>query len=110
MEIKEYEIEGIPIREEVLRFALRMEMALADNESKGGWEACDFTYLIGRLSNEIEELNEALQYPIFKEEDVPAKQRAIQLESADVANFLMMILDNMGMLELNEEEIKEYQV
>ena len=72
-------------RKEVLRFAHMMEDRLRDNDHKGGWRDCTAVYLWNRLAQEMNELKIAL----FDRGD-------ISRESADVANFAMMIHDVFG--------------
>lgn len=82
------EITGI--REEVIKFALLMEKKLKENDSKGGWDKCEYDYLLQRIDEEIIELKHCIR--------VDGSDRKIGLECADVANFVMMIADNTGVL------------
>lgn len=78
------------VRPEVQEFAVRMEKKLRrDDGSKAHWDRCDFVWLLKRLLQEAEELEEAIQ------DDSPQE---IVKEAADVANFAMMISDNAGKL------------
>jgi hypothetical protein len=72
------------LRPAVLWFATEMEKCLQANDHKGGWEHCEDVYLVDRLYDEIEELEEALVH-----ED---PERIIR-EAGDVANFAMMLAD-----------------
>jgi hypothetical protein len=65
-----------------MRFAMAMEMKLRENEGKGGYDACNNSYLEHRLYEEYGELLKA---------DTPAGKCG---ESVDVANFAMMIFSN----------------
>lgn len=67
-------------------FAKEMDRKLQENSQKGGWEDCDESYLIERLRQEVDELEEAIN-----EKEV----HEIKSECADVANFAMMIWDNL---------------
>jgi len=80
------------IREEVLRFALKMEEKLKDNDHKGGWNSSSISYLMSGMDREIEELS----YAVGQEGQIyTRKDRAnIVSECADVANFAMMLADN----------------
>jgi NTP pyrophosphatase (non-canonical NTP hydrolase) len=72
------------VRQEVKRFAEVMERKLQENDHKGGWRGEHPAWLLGRLLEEISELEEALRQ---------ANRRAIERECADIANFAMMIAD-----------------
>lgn len=72
-------------RPEVMRFARAMEEKLAENDHKGGWLDETFTWLLGRLEDEMRELKRAVR------KGEPA--RTVLREAADVANFAMMIAE-----------------
>lgn len=83
----------IKIRPELLTFVVEMENILKQNDDKTHWSKSDFGYLHRRLCEENDELAESLSIgedPFF-----------IVKESADVANFAMMIADNAKRL-MNE--------
>lgn len=84
----------IMIRKEVLWFAHQMENKLKENDYKGGWDRCTREALLYRLDQELQELKNAIG-KIGKrhlKEDVVFE--LVIRESADVANFAMMIADN----------------
>ncbi len=72
------------LREPVRRFAETMEQRLRANDHKGGWTRCEVLWLLGRLREEVEEL---------EREILRGEPAAIVHEAADVANFAMMIAD-----------------
>lgn len=72
-------------RKSLSLFSNAMENKLRQNDWKGGWEQLSVSYLIKRLSDEVEELKSAIKTNDIKQ---------ISLESVDVANFAMMIFDN----------------
>jgi predicted RNase H-like HicB family nuclease len=74
------------LRPAVKFFAEHMEIILRRNDSKGGWEGEDAHYLLGCLREEMNEFEHALLYE--------SKARIVN-EAVDVANYLMMIVDNM---------------
>jgi len=76
------------LRPEVQAFALAMEERLKANDHKGGWKNESPDWLIRRMRQEFSELEMAIDY-----------QKNIRHESADVANFAMMIADVCGALE-----------
>ncbi|MGG4449621.1 hypothetical protein [Brevibacillus porteri] len=81
------ELEGdIHPREQVRWFAGQMEAKLQENDHKGGWEKCQFPFLYRRLIEEVQELRVAY-------EDQSKSLEEMIRESADVANFAMMIAD-----------------
>ena len=100
---KESSDKVLDIREPVLWFARQMENKLKLNDSKkGGWQDYDqemVLYLLGELEHELQELKNAiynsnigkepLDFGIFK-----WTEKNVIEESADVANFAMMIADN----------------
>jgi NTP pyrophosphatase (non-canonical NTP hydrolase) len=65
-----------------------MQRALNDNDHKDGWDECSLGYLFGRLGEEVQELKEAMQA-------IDRDPELIVSEAADVANFAMMIADNV---------------
>lgn len=75
-------------RPEVLAFALAMEERLRANDHKGGWKQERLQYLLDSAREEVEEVESAArsQRPMVD----------IARESADAANYLMMIADNSG--------------
>jgi hypothetical protein len=76
----------ILLRPSVQWFAEQMEITLRVHDHKGGWADCDNEYLMGRLREESQELRACLE--------VGDSSGRIIRESADVANFAMMIADN----------------
>jgi hypothetical protein len=80
------------IRPEVWQFARLMEERLRANDHKGGWKKETAKDLLFRIQDELCELIEA----VYKEWD------SVGDESADVANFAMMVADVTGKLEVKE--------
>lgn len=78
------------VRESVKRFAVLMETKLRKNDYKSHWSKESFTYLFGRLDEEMKELQAV--------SSVKTDYKRITDEAIDVANFLMMIVDNMEKL------------
>lgn len=76
------------VRLEVLRFALLMEATLRANDRKGGWKSCTPSWLLRRLKAEVGELHRASVKRL--------PQADVEREAADVANFAMMIADNLA--------------
>ena len=66
-------------------FATIMRMKLSKNNHKSHWSESDNECLLGRMSEEITELKEAI---------ASGDRDRIIFEAADVANFAMMIADN----------------
>ncbi|MCG3177341.1 MAG: hypothetical protein MOGMAGMI_02313 [Candidatus Omnitrophica bacterium] len=82
---------GVELRPALAQFAGEMEAVLKQNDHKGGWKDCPMEYLRDRLHQEVRELDRALlgsggQYD----------PSAVAKECADVANFAMMLRDNVG--------------
>jgi hypothetical protein len=78
----------------VNEFSQLMKLKLNANVDKGLWNNETYEYLRGRINIELKELDDA----IAAKDYVNA-----ELECADVANFCMMISDN-----LNYERFKEF--
>lgn len=87
------------ISKPVLEFAKLMQYKLDKNEfkdceimnlgSKGRtWHQCSIDWLLTRLYDELVELNDAVNEKKSSDE--------VQKECADVANFAMMISDNLN--------------
>jgi NTP pyrophosphatase (non-canonical NTP hydrolase) len=76
----------VDTREEVRWFAVQMEAKLKENDHKGGWDNCQYRYLLDRLREEVDELIQAFWDQEKTTEDIVS-------EAADVANFAMMIAD-----------------
>lgn len=88
------------LRPEVQRFAIVMERVLRHNDHKGGWRYTDARTLLLRTYVEMGELHKAMLNSDFSAPDV-----MILREAADVANFCMMIADNLGGLALVRDEV-----
>lgn len=81
------------IRKELQWFSQEMETKLKKNDHKGGWDKSTISWLLGRLKDEVKELEEVLnEEPETNTEQLSKMQRTIA-ECADVANFAMMIAD-----------------
>lgn len=75
------------MRDSLKRFAEYQEKVLKANDHKGGWEHMTIRSLLERVHGEAKELREA-----FEDVDI----EAVKDECADVANFAMMIFDNLS--------------
>lgn len=84
--LKDYQPERKP-RESLQWFIEQMEHTLKDNDYKGGWERCSQDWLLARLIGEVGEL------ALHRAEG--ENERRIIKECTDVANFAMMIADNL---------------
>ena len=94
------------LRPSVREFAEMMERKLQENESKGTWESCNFAYLQHRIIEEHKELVEAAKLFLVGEPasfthgsslimgKIPTPI-SLKLECVDIANFAMMISDNI---------------
>ena len=103
-------------RKEVKEFAKLMEEKLQKNDHKEHWSKSNYAYLIQRLHQEVEELDEALQGFIIGQtmpRDLSGSNSIKQYgevvdECIDVANFAMMISDNLHNLQDNPEDYKYF--
>jgi uncharacterized protein YihD (DUF1040 family) len=84
------------VRPAVMRFAQLMEKELQENDYKGAWEDMCDDELVYRLKEETTELEHALHTPCpyCGEHMKKSDQDDILSETADIANFAMMIADN----------------
>lgn len=83
------------IRPEVMRFAEAMEKKLKKNDYKGGWKKMGHYELCARIYSELDEL--------ISEESNGGKK----LEAVDIANFAMMIFDNLTEMKSLKQVITE---
>ena len=86
-------------RDAVLRFSRIMETKLKEKDGqRDGWEDCDPLWLFERAEEEMKELKKEItvymNHSSLSPKWLVIKER-IQREAADVANFCMMISDNM---------------
>jgi hypothetical protein len=91
------------LRPSVRVFARLMEAKLRENDHKGGWRRCSTGYLTRRCGNELDELRELIHRLARMPNRHPAptveESIAIGREAADVANFALMLADNLGALD-----------
>ena len=85
-------------REEVKWFAEEMEKVLRENDHKGGWNKCDDGYLAWMLKDNLTELCEAA----FQE---PKDLLKMPKSAVDIANYAMMIVDNVRKIGGKENEV-----
>lgn len=92
------------ISQSVMELAKDMQFKLDKNKHKAcdmmnadgkgrGWEHCEYGWLSSRIEDEMHELNDAL-VTYLKDKSNPNAD-AVLKECADVANFAMMIHDNV---------------
>jgi NTP pyrophosphatase (non-canonical NTP hydrolase) len=84
----------VHIRTEVMQFALAMELQLRANAHKPGWKKESVDDLLQRVQEELDELYDAVAPDTVR--NVPL----VLAEAADVANFLMMVCDVAGALDM----------
>ena len=73
------------IEADISTFTDAMKQKLGENEHKGYWDKLSLLELLYLLSNEVEELTDAI---LVKDET------EVMREAADVGNFAMMICTN----------------
>jgi len=91
-EIRDHVVEITAIK----RFSCDMARKLRENSHKAHWNTVTKYYLLGRLQEELYELEEAL----YSE-----STESVINECADVANLAMMIADNLRDPEKKENHI-----
>jgi hypothetical protein len=78
-----------------------MQLKLMENAHKGTWDTCTYQYLRDRLSEELKEVDEKISEGDY----LDARE-----ELADVANFCMMISDNISYGRFgNYDYVRPYQ-
>lgn len=94
-------------REEVSHFATIMEARLREHDDRPGWTGESFRYLIFRLNEELNELYACFSHPVLMDGEVEpiADPEKIIFEAADVANFAMMIADNLRAARREPEQL-----
>lgn len=84
------------VRPEVARFAELMEKRLRANDHKGGWTESNTKWLLMRLKQEVLELELALaDHQRLLSSPVHGCPEHVSYEAADVANFALMVRDNI---------------
>ena len=78
------------LRPEVLAFAYLMERELRKHDDRPGWKDCRPDWLMGRLMEEVDELDTAIVGRFGP--------WSVASEAADVGNFAMMVADVRGEL------------
>lgn len=90
------------MRSEVTDFSRDMERKLRANEDKGGWDTCEIEWLFRRLRDEADELAGAIGSMLYAQaihgDCMASRAQNVIDEAADVANFAMMIADNVRKL------------
>lgn len=85
-------------RKEIQWFAQEMEAKLRENDHKGGWQGCRFAHIFPRLREESGELlvkAHPLNLDTIAETLTAEDACELVRECADIANFAMMIADNI---------------
>jgi hypothetical protein len=104
------------IRPEVRDFAFRMEEKLRENDHKSHWSKESYAYLLQGLKDEVDELEQELSGFIIGQampRDLSGSSSIHQYgeaveESVDVANFAMMIKDNLIHLRDNDKDYRYF--
>lgn len=93
-------------RDPILRFSRIMETKLREHDDRDGWEDCDLVWLFERAEDEMKELKKEItmymNHSSLSPKWLVIKER-VQREAADVANFCMMMSDNMESLRTKEK-------
>ena len=82
------------------QFAYEMERQLKANDDKGGWYSCSAQFLLKEATNHLNALKRTIRSKTKKSSE---KDPLILDDAADVANFMMMIVDQWvaGQLEMD---------
>ena len=93
------------MRRSVKDFAENMELVLQSNNHKGGWHNLGVLLLYNHIRVELDELHLAIHKAF--DNGIPSQEeiREVIIEVCDIANFAMMINDNLG-LKLKREDLK----
>jgi NTP pyrophosphatase (non-canonical NTP hydrolase) len=103
-------------RKEIKSFSENMERKLKENDYKERWSKSNYSYLIQRLHEEVDELDEALSSFVIGQampRDLSGSYSIEQYgevveECADVANFAMMIADNLKNKRENDGDVEYF--
>jgi Lar family restriction alleviation protein len=90
------------LRPALERFANLMEATLKENDHKGGWEHMTNDAIMGRIIDEALELQTAITEIRHMRHDAAEYRegcRKAAKEASDVANFAMMLADNVTRLQ-----------
>lgn len=74
-------------------FQEKCKEILLDNIHKNGWKNCSLNYLIGQISNHLQEIEEANSQYGKKNIDHNEWQLKVIDHCCDIANFAMMVAD-----------------
>ncbi len=88
----------IELREQLRWFAEQMETVLGQNDHRGGWESETWEYLFVHLEDKIKELTTEFYkegYDNIFDSSLNENVSAIIRKAIDVANYAMMIADNL---------------
>lgn len=82
----------IELRPVLKEFVMEMERKLRINDHKTGWHDCAIEWLLNRAYEELDEVRDAYKN---RGDIYSGDHQKIIMECADVANFMMMIADNV---------------
>ena len=87
--------------QDLAAFVAVMRAKLLENADREGWDDCSIRWLIGRVFQELTELDHAVErtrvedmYNRIDTHDLPARYDAVSREAGDIANFAMFISSN----------------
>lgn len=114
--VTEHEQRYDKIRKEVKQFANRMESVLQENDYKNHWSKCSYAHLLEQLKIEVAELDTGLECFVIGQAmprdlsgaSTREQYGEVEKEAVDVANFAMMIADNLRNLRENDEDYKYF--
>lgn len=92
-----------PVRPEVAKFAIEMEMVLRENDHKSGWDVMEYDELFSRIRDEFNELKKAfddITDPQMDSHEDESIQHMCK-EAIDIANFCMFLRHNYPKSEVN---------
>ena len=93
------------MRRSVKDFANNMELVLQSNNNKTGWHNLGILALYNHIRLELDELRIAIHEAFTGGQASDEQLKNIAKEACDVANFAMMISDNLG-IKLKREDLK----
>jgi len=77
-----------------------VQLNLPKNQAKGGWKNCGDGVLCERIYEELYEFFDAVYQ--YRAIPIPENQQHIREEAGDAVNFIMMLADNCGALEVTK--------
>ena len=84
------------MRKSVEIFANCMELELQNHDDESGWDDSELSFLLDRLNENVKELNEVSKTYFIDIGDCKMMNKIQRKTLLDIANYCMMLHENMG--------------